>query len=150
MTPTEQARAVVEALERELTDAVQSVAAAPLRTAGAFRIYTPQIDEHQVEQWREALSAARSLLLGLEREQGWQPIESAPKDGTAILVTRHMGHWGWVRGYARWEEANYRNVGVFAGWISHGFTDPPGELGLAHPTHWRPLPAPPESPEEAK
>lgn len=30
------------------------------------------------------------------------------------------------------------------GWIPRGFTDPPGELGLGNPTHWMPLPSPPE------
>lgn len=40
----------------------------------------------------------------------------------------------------------YGREGDFvSGWISIGFTDPPGNLGLAHPTHWQPLPAAPEA-----
>ena len=68
----------------------------------------------------------------------WQPIETAPRDGTTILVSRYNPTWGWIVGYARWSET--RGIG---GWISHGFYDPPGNLGLAHPTHWALLPPPP-------
>lgn len=71
----------------------------------------------------------------------WMPIETAPKDGTTVLVARHVGNgWGWVIGVAEWSIA-----GDIAGWISRGLLHPPGELGLAHPTHWMPLPEPPES-----
>ena len=69
----------------------------------------------------------------------WQPIETAPKDGTPIIVARHMPSWGWVRGWATWE-----SVCGISGWLSRGFFNPPGELGLAHPTHWMPLPEQPK------
>lgn len=74
----------------------------------------------------------------------WRPIETAPKDGTTVIVARNMGEngFGWVRGYARWESAAIAGMD-FSGWISQGFTQPAGNLGLAHPTHWMPLPAPP-------
>jgi hypothetical protein len=81
--------------------------------------------------------------------QGWQTIDSAPRDGTTIMVARDMGEsWGWVRGYAYWDSvvtglAYGTDPIEVAGWISHGFSDPPGELGLGHPTHWMPLPPPP-------
>ena len=70
----------------------------------------------------------------------WQPIESAPRDGTTIIVGRDMGHFGFVRGYAHYVGTPGALV---SGWISRGFTDPPGELGLAHPELWMPLPPPP-------
>ena len=61
----------------------------------------------------------------------WQPIETAPTDGTRILL-RGMGgkiadgHYGQPDGYA--------NPKQFVWPYIH-----------ANPTHWRPLPEPPES-----
>lgn len=70
----------------------------------------------------------------------WQPIETAPRDGTSVLlfldqsyssVTRHLIYIGWAEGIdefgsIRWEaEADV-------------------ECGL-NPTHWMPLPEPPET-----
>lgn len=68
----------------------------------------------------------------------WQPIETAPKDGTTILITREMEMFGWVRGYATYQTIS----GIGGGWVSHGF-GVFGELGLGNPTHWMPLPDPP-------
>jgi hypothetical protein len=74
-------------------------------------------------------------------DTGWRPIETAPKDGTAVLLFRQVGPWS-VRGWGRW----VRLAGV-EGWLSYGFYDPPGNLGLAGPSHWAPIinaPPPPE------
>lgn len=72
----------------------------------------------------------------------WRPIETAPRDGTRIAIARDMGApWGWVRGIAQYESYN----GI-EGWCPIcGFSEPPGELGLAAPTHWMPLPSPPQA-----
>ncbi len=75
----------------------------------------------------------------LETEQKWQPIETAPKDGRVILLYGelsvstggavtprkssnevYIGHW-----HTRWQTGN------FAIW--------------ENPTHWMPLPEPPEA-----
>jgi hypothetical protein len=74
----------------------------------------------------------------------WQPIETAPKDGTTILLFRHLKSWN-VIGYGHWEDLR----GV-SGWLSYGLNEPPGNLGLAHPTHWMPLPAPLPAPPSDK
>jgi hypothetical protein len=68
-----------------------------------------------------------------EREPSeWQPIESAPKDGTDILaIGRNYGQDN--SGF------HYVNVHSFcASWL-----DSDGEE-YAHLTHWMPLPKPPE------
>jgi hypothetical protein len=91
----------------------------------------------------------------------WMPIETAPKDGTAVLGYDPQGvpiggHSGWPRDYMhhvvvmRWAEDD---DGEFA-WVTpmHGlyggssiFRDPPDWAGHdAEPTHWMPLPTPPE------
>lgn len=65
----------------------------------------------------------------------WQPIETAPRDGSGVLI---------------WNPSSYQGKGgVFVGlyfntrdhgmqWICH-----PGYI-RAEPTHWMPLPAPPQ------
>lgn len=66
--------------------------------------------------------------------EGWPPIETAPKDGSEILVWRphensdHPAHIG----IDLWKM--YDSKGVW--WRSR-----PGQF----PTHWRPLPTPPSS-----
>ena len=67
----------------------------------------------------------------------WKPIETAPKDGTLILVYEPDNE-SWPIRSARWSQSPY----------------PPGRwdwfyvyddcLGEA-PTHWMPLPSPPET-----
>lgn len=65
-------------------------------------------------------------------EQGWRPIESAPRDGTKILVA--------VRGEStmvRWHEPAW----LGAGGRCYQFDDP---------THWMPPPPPPQQPDPEK
>ena len=77
---------------------------------------------------------------------GWMPIETAPKDGTRILL------W----------DAN-KQIAISGCWHSDGGRDDPGGYEPAwawwtadddvlmwdggpddHPTHWQPLPEPPQ------
>lgn len=82
----------------------------------------------------------------------WQPIETAPKDGSAVLVMRDI--WpGTVSGRA--EECNGHNTYIAAwwgveragagAWVCYmGFVSDP-ECPI-EPTHWMPLPEPPRKP----
>ena len=73
----------------------------------------------------------------------WQPIETAPRDGTRILVLVRAQTY-----LVSWKEYGTRD-GVTTGWCGYdcdedtwyswGFDD--GE-----PTHWQPVPSPPISP----
>jgi hypothetical protein len=80
----------------------------------------------------------------------WQPIETAPKDGTEIFIFRH----NWLEApVAQWIE-NHAEDGSFFGWgfdewYTHGVED--GFLGWNEdieddcmPTHWMPIPNLPE------
>lgn len=69
----------------------------------------------------------------------WQPIDTAPKDGTEILV---YGPASW-----RWKTyAPGRHVAWFAGNAWQG-RDADNDAGL-HPTHWQALPEPPTTDKE--
>lgn len=61
----------------------------------------------------------------------WQPIETAPKDGTNILI-HELGDtfvaW-WLNGLERWVDGKWTEMD---GWVTYD------------PTHWMPLPPPPE------
>lgn len=62
----------------------------------------------------------------------WQPIETAPKDGTEVLVfgPRQDGTYLAAYQYDDW-------------WVAGPWDERWTEL-LSPPTHWMPLPAPPE------
>lgn len=105
--------------------------------------------------WHRCKSFMHHFVLGSERPQnntsnpnewtplyaspsapdGWQPIETAPKDGTEILAY----------GYARCDGSRYANGQHIAWWDAElGWTgrDPDDRVTL-HPSHWQPLPIPP-------
>jgi hypothetical protein len=70
---------------------------------------------------------------------GWQPIETAPKDGTLIRLrwegTTVEAIGRWVRGHnLRYATSEWRDV--------------MGNDQLTLPTHWMPLPDPPTSDPE--
>jgi len=77
---------------------------------------------------------------------GWQPIETAPKDGTEILA--------WV------QPRTSRGFSVLARWYSDKFSKDPQPYWMLlmpsrtcefdrhnQPTHWMPLPEPPQEVE---
>lgn len=88
-------------------------------------------------------------IASLRKEREWQPIESAPKDGTPIIAFPDK-QIGGVLGGVGWTVARYRE-----GWVSGGFSGTPNkqvsgwwEGGLfmgPQPTHWQPLPEGPSS-----
>jgi hypothetical protein len=66
----------------------------------------------------------------------WQPIETAPKDGTKVLLqpSDHreypfIGHWGHVGRYTTSPSM----------WLGHEY----GAVRDCDLTHWQPLPEPP-------
>lgn len=84
--------------------------------------------EHVVAHPAEALR-----LPGQAHPPEWQPIETAPKDGTWILVTGcNTSPLVLVAGY-REEKQLWQAPGR---WVTYGF------VTVKDPTHWMPLPAP--------
>ena len=69
---------------------------------------------------------------------GWQPIETAPKDGTGILVYCQKSLTVPVTG-GYWDDHPACQCWIAGGYMQKVFP----------PTHWMPLPAPP-LPDNAK
>lgn len=89
---------------------------------------------------REPLLFAIELGASLFADSAWQPIETAPRDGSYFLAANQWGVW----------VAHYQTKAV-SGYV---FDDPwrsvmlnhwhiPKELRYNAATHWAPLPVPP-------
>lgn len=78
---------------------------------------------------QDAYTMADAMIAARD-EAGWQPIESAPKDGSDVLLSSPHWHGDVVVGC--WS---------FEGWRDREDSD------KLEPTHWMPLPAAPENAE---
>jgi hypothetical protein len=81
-----------------------------------------------------------SSAFAVEVAARWHPIETAPRDGTEMLI--FLGPpWSRVEKARYYEPWNNWQVGIVP-------SDPVREehygIGFAIPTHWMPLPEPPE------
>jgi hypothetical protein len=88
----------------------------------------------------DRLALARALVPECAVEQDWQPISTAPRDGTEVLVYARVLHpekWG-VHLEPMVCAASYHPD---AGWCVCEIRDA---------THWRPLPTPPAAAEETQ
>jgi len=74
-----------------------------------------------------------------EAPRGWQDIETAPKDGTYLLLFDGavVSFGGWVSAADQGAEPGEEDL-IAAGWWSIDLRD-------NKPTHWQPLPTPPRS-----
>jgi hypothetical protein len=100
----------------------------------------PNIIRYLVEQnkWTEltnhimALQSRVGLLEVMLSDQEWQPIETAPKDGTEILATLNYG-----------DGVHHPEVTAFVcnRWVVSNDDD--GYAMKYHPTHWMPIRKPP-------
>lgn len=66
----------------------------------------------------------------------WQPIETAPKDGTEIIIFGSRVYFHPVM-------ARYENDGW---WVPDAPLECPWTELASEPTHWQPLPDPPHRP----
>jgi hypothetical protein len=112
-----------------VTDLIERARAA----AQHSREYGPGTNAPLLDELAAALEAAR--------EDGWQPIETAPRDGTRILA---MIRWSWSDG----TDGEAQDVIYWHARAQFWVCGTPMNYvqvldeGVA-PTHWRPLPAPP-------
>ena len=97
------------------------------------------------------------LASHLTQELGaWQPIETAPKDGTEVLLLLDCAgvdvvHVAWYRNSEEWESSGqfcggWDNLEEWEGWWSYTKNSVGQEkLGLDNITHWMPNPPRPRS-----
>lgn len=89
-------------------------------------------EPREAKYLRSEYYKARESVVSALSPSAWQPIETAPKDGTPILVA-HTSHCV--------EEAYYHSGDK--SWQSAN-TDPSDYVsGTIYPHHWMPMPAPP-------
>ncbi len=81
----------------------------------------------------------------------WQPIETAPKDGAEILAC-YVKDWGWQDSrsvYGPWT-ISFRRGKWMASWDEGPVIESESYAGTQYanppvdPTHWMPLPKPPQ------
>ena len=94
-----------------------------------------------------ALKAGAAALRRASPETGWQPISTAPKDGTKVVLL--IEHDQAV-------VASWQAIEDFAMWVTAGEDDCPNSwegfgcyADSDQPTHWQPLPPAP-LPQEAE
>jgi hypothetical protein len=93
--------------------------------------------------WQMKYDAARQAAAQDAYEQAWQPIATAPKDGTEILLIWHWDsgiHTGVSVVLAAWICRKHRHLS-----LHHDCPDDPEcDMGWGHyagtMTHWMPLP----------
>lgn len=98
------------------------------------------------------LAFARALLqeAGAGEPEGWQPIESAPKDGRILLLGYFNSHGNWRTIRGRWYsqeqiDEEWEDCDCFpAGWYEEAVEAEDVNCWPTDPTHWMPVPKPPE------
>lgn len=96
-------------------------------------------------RWLQANQLAEEILaiVAAHNQDGWQPIKSAPKDGTEILVYRPLAHESGdpIIAIKRTTEKPMHcwKQTIPEGADGENYTD-----GACYATHWQPLPTPPE------
>ena len=109
--------------------------------AACVRTLQEQVEtERIVSASREG---TRNMVQALEG-QGWQPIETAPKEFDSTGITQRI-----ILGFAP-DEKDYTSPSCEGYWRSDGWVsslDAFTPVAYLQPTHWRPLPAPPRREE---
>ena len=98
----------------------------------------------------DMLTIRRALRMAPAAREGWQPIETAPKDWILLLgYFNESGKWRTVRGEwfcqeeidDQWEFPENGRPGWYETCVN---ADDPPNCWPIEPTHWMPLPTPPK------
>jgi hypothetical protein len=99
----------------------------------------PPLPEPQTLNGCYTLDQMRSYALAAVEaaRPKWLPIETAPKDGTMVLVNDTTPWW------TPWVAASYTEGDEWSGWVYDDATMRASNPLGPNPTHWMPLPAAP-------
>ncbi len=90
------------------------------------------------EALRDEALRSRQCLHGISEPSGWMPIETAPKDGTLIVLGARNGVW--LGKYLPLYGSGYKPENP---WSSMLLNHDHMAERYTRPTHWMPLPPPP-------
>lgn len=131
----EEMRGVAPTCENDWRDMLNEWAA---RIEAATALHPDALQDGRLSKSTHKRIAA---LEGAAQDDGWQPIDSAPRDGTRILALLRWTYSNGMEGETQ-DVIYWYGGGLF--WVAptpmnyvQGFDD-----GV-EPTHWRPLPAAP-------
>lgn len=94
-------------------------------------------------------ASIRCIVRALEQpaQEGWLPIESAPTDGTRVLLANEHGCW--MAEYRPVFQSGYRPENPWQSvMLNHDHIAWPGRY--ERQTHWKPLDAPPAAPTKER
>ena len=94
--------------------------------------------QRNLDQKTHDMQLAYMFAAGIAYAQKWRSMESAPKDGTAILLGNAGGSW--IARYEPVYQSGYRPENP---WFSLMLNRDYMKRNYAPPTHWMPLPLPP-------
>lgn len=121
-----------------MTDSIAQVVADIREILGMLeRTGMAKITSSDLSGWADRLDAIAS-------QQGWQTIETAPKDGAAVLIYHPQG--GVCEGFCPGDGYGWHcmdGVNTYVG-AKSGVSLPRMTTFTTTPTHWRPLPPAPQ------
>lgn len=145
-TPAQLAKKLADLAKAATLESIYPDSLGYIPSANLTDLHTP---ERRIAEFVPKESAALIVALvnslpqiieALERVDEWMPIETAPRDGTPLLLYRPWDDKTMDAGYPGpiWHSA---------GWGKSAFPGDTfrGEATYGKPTHWRPLPAPPRA-----
>jgi hypothetical protein len=99
----------------------------------------------------DLIAAVRYYAAPPARVDGWQPIETAPKDGRTVLLGYHNSHGKWRTMRGQWMSQEYIDENfeepdmATPGWYETSVeADDIPSAWFTEPTHWMPLPPAPQ------
>jgi len=96
-----------------------------------------------LDQWKSWIEDAQTVVDIVLEEREWQPIETAPKDGTKFLAFWPEDEFPFVMHWAEFDPETAAEIGekgyfTYSEMAISDIGDPP------EATHWMPLPDPPK------